>query len=129
MARSGAEAQRETAYSIGALLQVIAHAYARTPLDVADCAQTLASLVGNVPWLENLGVATAAGRIICATDKRSVGLNVADRPYLQAALRSHDFALSDYLINRVDQTPSLIAAFPVANESGTPNGVVLASVN
>jgi diguanylate cyclase (GGDEF)-like protein len=129
MARSGAEAQRETAYSIRALLQVIAHGYARTPLDVADCAQTLASLVGNVPWLENLGVATAGGRVICATDKRAVGLNIVDRPYFQAALHAHDFALSDYLINRVDQTPSLIAAFPAANESGTPNGVILASVN
>jgi diguanylate cyclase (GGDEF)-like protein len=129
LARNGAEAQRETAYSIRALLQVIAHAYARTPLDVADCAQTLASLVGNVPWLENLGVATAAGRITCATDRRAVGLNIADRPYFQAALRSHDFALSDYLINRVDQTPSLIAAFPAANEGGTTNGVILASVN
>jgi diguanylate cyclase (GGDEF)-like protein len=129
MARSGAEAQRETAYSIRALLQVIAHAYARTPLDVADCGQTLASLVGNVPWLENLGVASAGGRVICATDKRAVGLNIADRPYFQAALRLHDFALSDYLINRVDQTPSLIAAFPAANEGGIPSGVILASVN
>jgi len=129
MARGGAEAQRETAYSIRALLQVIAHAYARTPLDASDCARTLSGLIGNVPWLQNLGVATTAGRITCATDQRAVGLNIGDRPYFEAALRSRDFALSDYLINRVDQTPSLIAAFPVVNDGGTTSGVVLASVN
>jgi diguanylate cyclase (GGDEF)-like protein len=129
MARSGAEAQRETTYSIRALLQVIAHAYARTPLDAADCARTLTGLVGNLPWLHSLGIATTAGRITCATDQRAVGLNIADRPYFEAALRSRDFALSDYLINRVDQAPGLIAAFPAVNDGGTTNGVILASVN
>ncbi len=129
MARGGAEAQRGAAYSIRALLQVIAHAYARTPLDTADCTRMLTELIGNVPWLHSLGVAEPNGRITCATDQRAVGLNIGDRPYFQAALRSHNFALSDYLINRVDQTPGLIAAFPAVNEGGTTNGVVLASVN
>ncbi len=129
MARRGAESQRETAYSIRALLQVIAHAYATTRPDTADCARMLTGLIGNVPWLQNLGVATPDGRITCATDQRAIGLNIADRPYFQTALHSHEFALSDYLINRVDQTPTLIAAFPAVNEGGTTNGVILASVN
>jgi diguanylate cyclase (GGDEF)-like protein len=129
MARSGAEAQREITYSMRALLQVVAGVYARTALDAADCSHMFTDLTGNIPWLRSLGVATANGRIVCATDARAIGLNIADRPYFVEAMRSRDFALSDYLIDRVDRVPSLIAAFPAATEDGSIKGVVLAAIN
>jgi diguanylate cyclase (GGDEF)-like protein len=129
MARSGAEAQREITYSMRALLQVVAGVYAKTPLNTADCTHMFTDLTGNIPWLRSLGVATTNGRIVCATDARAVGLNIADRPYFAEALRSRDFALSDYLIDRVDHVPGLIAAFPAVTEDGSINGVVLAAIN
>ena len=58
-----------------------------------------------------------------------IGLNVSDRPHFQNALHSHDFALSDYLVHRVHQSPSLFATFPVIGDDGTVNGVVLAVIN
>jgi len=129
MARSGAEAQRETTYSIRALMQIVARIYARTPPDAADCAHTLTDVISNVPWLNTIGVAEIGGRVTCATDPRAVGLNVGDRPYFEEALRSRDFALSDYLINRVDFTPGLIAALPAVDDRGAAKRVILASVN
>jgi len=99
LAQSGVEAQREIVNSMRALLQVVARVYTLAP-DQADCNQTLADLTSNIPWLTGVAVAGRDGRIKCETDPRAVGLNVSDRPYFQNALRSHDFALSDYLINR-----------------------------
>ena len=129
LAHGGAEAQREIVYSMRALLQVVARLYARMLLDQADCKETLADVTSNIPWLRGLNVAGTDGRIKCATDPRGIGLNVADRPYFQNALHSRDFALSDYLISRVHQTPGLIATFPVVEDDGSLKGVVLASIN
>jgi len=129
LAHGGVEAQRQTVNSIRAVLQVVARAYARMAPDQADCDQTLAGLASNIPWLLGLNVAAPDGRITCATDRRAIGLNVSDRSYFQNALRSPDFALSDYLISRVHQTPILVASLPVLKSDGSLNAVVFGSID
>ena len=129
LAHGGVEAQRQTVNSIRAVLQVVARAYARMAPDQADCDQTLAGLANNIPWLLGLNVAAPDGRITCATDRRAIGLNVLDRSYFQNALRSPDFALSDYLISRVHQTPILVASLPVLKSDGSLNAVVFGSID
>ena len=129
LARRGAEAQRETIDSMRALLRVVARVYARMPLDQTDCNQTLADLTTNIAWLRGANIAGLDGRVKCATDPRAIGLNVADRTYFQNALHSRDFALSDYLISRVHQTPGLIATFPALRDDGSLAGIVLGSIN
>jgi diguanylate cyclase (GGDEF)-like protein len=129
LARRGAEAQRDIIYSVRALLQVLARVYARTPFDPATCNHYLTDMTGNVPWIQALSVADADGRIKCSTAQQAIGLNVSDRPHFQNALRSHDFALSDYLINRTHQLPMIVATFPAVTDNGSVNGVVLAAIN
>ncbi len=129
LARRGAAAQRETIYSVRALLQVLARFYARTPLETINCTQYLSDLAANVPWIRALSVAGVDGRIKCSTEPRAVGLNIEDRPHFQTALRTRDFALSDYLIAKIGQTPTLIAAFPAVADDGSITSVILASIN
>ena len=129
LARSGAEAQREVVYSIRALIQVIARVYAKMPPAADDCKRMLVELTGNIPWLRGVDIAGIDGRIKCATDPRALGLNVSDRAYFRHALVARAFALSNYLISRVHQTPGLIATFPIVADNGALGGVVLASVN
>src|SRR5580700_9891395 len=129
LARSGAESQREIIYSVRALLQIVARAYAKVPTEAANCNQYLTALTGNVPWIRGLSVAGADGRIKCSTESEVIGLNVSDRPHFQNALHSRDFALSDYLVNRLHQWPSLVATFPVIGDDDNVNGVVLAAIN
>jgi len=129
LARDGAVAQREIVYSMRALLQVAAHVYARMPPGQADCGRTLAEIAQSVPWLRGLAITDTDGRIVCATDLRALGLNVADRPYFANVLRARDFELSDYLINRVNQTPGLIATYPIVAGNGVLTGAVLGSIN
>ena len=129
LARGGAVAQRETVYSMRALLQVVARVYARMPPEPDDCSRTLADLTGNVPWLRGLNIVGADGRIKCAIDPRALGLNVSDREYFQNVQRTRDFELSDYLIGRVNQTPGLMATYPILDDEGRIHGVVLAALN
>lgn len=56
-------------------------------------------------------------------------MNVSDRPHIQKALHSRDFALSDYLINRIYQVPNLVATYPALADDGSVVGVVLAVIN
>ena len=129
LAHAGVGAQREIVNSMSALLQVVARVYTRMAPDQADCNQTLAALASNIPWLRGLNVAGPDGRIVCATDLRAIGLNVADRPYFQKALRTRDFALSDYLISRIHQTPGLIATYPAVKGDGSLDAIVFASID
>jgi len=129
LARRGAADQREIIYTTRALLEVVARTYARMPVDQADCNSYLRDLTRNVAWLHGLSVAGSDGKITCSTQPLAVGLNVADREYFQNALRSRDFALSDYMINQIKQAPSLIATYPAIRSNGDVAGVVMASIN
>jgi hypothetical protein len=129
LARRGIESQREIISSVRALLQIIGRVYAKMPADPEGCSQYLRALTGNVPWVRALSVAGTDGKIKCSTEVDAIGLNVSDRPHFQNALRTRDFALSDYMVNRVHQWPSLIATYPALGTDGTINGVVMAMTN
>ncbi len=129
LARRGAEAQHEVILSVRALLQIVARVYARTPFDPGECNQYLTSLAGNIPWIRTLSVAGTDGRIRCSTGAQAIGLNVGDRLHFQRALQSREFALSDYVISRLSQPPTIIGTFPAVKDDGTVAGVVLASIH
>ncbi len=129
LARRGAETQREVMASVRTLLLVIARVYADMPLEPSTCSKYLANLTSDVQWIRGISVAGTDGRIKCATDPMSVGLNVSDRPHFQNALTSLEFALSDYIISRTGQMPAVVASFPAVKDDGSLNGIVLAVIN
>jgi diguanylate cyclase (GGDEF)-like protein len=129
LARSGEVAQRDIVYSMRAMLQVVARLYSRTTLGRTDCNRIFTDLASNVPWLRGLGVAGNDGQIKCSSEGRANGYNVGDRSYFQDAISSHDFVLSDYLIDRVEKAPGLMAGYPLVAADGAPDGVLLASIN
>jgi len=129
LARSGADAQRGVVYSMRALLQLVAHAYAGTPQQLSDCNQTLNTLASNIPWIHALAIVGLDGRMKCSTNPRAVGLDVSDRPYFQSALHARDFMLSDYLTMRLQEVPTLVATFPILKPDGSIDGIVAAAVN
>jgi diguanylate cyclase (GGDEF)-like protein len=129
LAHRGVEAQREVIYSVRALLQLVSRVYSTVPLEQPGCDQYINDLTTNIPWIRDLSIATPDGRIKCSTQSMALGLNVSDRPHFQNALKSRDFALSDYMINQINQVPSLVGTFPVIAEDSLVKGVVLAVIN
>jgi diguanylate cyclase (GGDEF)-like protein len=99
------------------------------PTESSNCNQFMAALTTNIPWIRNLAVAGTDGRIKCSTDPTATGLNVSDRSYFQEALNSREFALSDYLISRVNQSPSVVATYPAIADDGTVDGIVMGVIN
>ena len=129
LARRGVQAQREIISSTRAILQIVSRVFAEVPIDRSNCRQYMAGLTAKIPWIRDLSVASTQGQIICSTEPTAIGLNVSDRPHFQNALRSREFALSNYLINRLNQVPSLVATLPVIGDDSTIKGVVLAVIN
>jgi diguanylate cyclase (GGDEF)-like protein len=129
LAHGGEAAQREIIHSMRAMLQVVARLYGPTLPDQTECNRTLTDLANNVPWLRGLGVAGNDGRVKCSSGGRANGFNIADRSYFQDALRSRDFVLSDYLINRIEREPGLMAGYPLIGDDGVARGALLASIN
>ena len=129
LARRGAEAQREIIASVRGLVQIVSRVYARTPIESSNCNQSLADLTINIPWIRSLSVASPDGRLKCSTDALALGLNVSDRAHFRKALQSRDFELSDYLINRFHDVPSVVATYPIVKDDGSLGGIVLAVIN
>jgi diguanylate cyclase (GGDEF)-like protein len=129
LARRGAESQRQIIYSVRSLLQIVSRVYVKMPLDSGNCNKYLADLTTNIPWIRDLSVASSDGRIKCSTQQSALGLNISDRPYFQTALSARDFALSDYMINRTNDVPSVVATYPLINDDGSVGGVVLGVIN
>jgi diguanylate cyclase (GGDEF)-like protein len=129
LARRGTESQREIIASVRALLQIVGRVYAKMPTDQDGCRAYLRTLTGNVPWIRALSIAGTDGQIKCSTEVDAIGLNISDRPHFQNALRTKDFALSDYMVNRLHQWPALIATYPAVGADGETEGIVMAMTN
>jgi diguanylate cyclase (GGDEF)-like protein len=129
LARRGAESQRQIIYSVRSLLQIVSRVYAKESFDSANCNQYLADFATNIPWIRDLSIASSDGRIRCSTQTSALGLNVADRSHFQTALTAHDFALSDYMISRATDVPSVVATYPITRDDGALAGVVMALIN
>jgi diguanylate cyclase (GGDEF)-like protein len=129
MAQRAAEAQEETIASVRALLQIVASVYVKMPFDAEGCSRFLSNLTGNSPRVRVLSIAGTNGQIKCSTEARAIGLNIGDRPHFQRALRAREFVLSDYIISRTQQVPTMFAAVPAIGDDGAVDGVVLASIS
>jgi diguanylate cyclase (GGDEF)-like protein len=127
LSQRGSEAQSEIVNATRAMLQVVARAYPSIGPTPESCAAFLSGFATDVPWLAGLSIVGANDRIFCATRASSVGLDVSDRDYLGAARQSGGFVLSGYLVERVNNHPAVIAAYPAAGKAGAV--VILASID
>jgi hypothetical protein len=125
LARRGVESQRDIVYSVRALLQIVSRLYARIPLDTPGCNEYIADLTANIPWIRSLSIASTDGRINCSSESLAIGLNLSDRRHFRNALTSREFALSDYLIDRLDHVPSLVATLPIIKDDGSLKAMLL----
>jgi hypothetical protein len=128
LARRGAESQRQIIYSVRSLLQIVSRV-AKMPLDSSTCNRHLADLMTNIPWIRDLSIASDDGRIKCSTQPLALGLNVSDRSHFQSVVTSREFALSDYMISRANDVPSVVASYPIVKDDGALGGVVMAVIN
>ncbi len=129
VARHSADAQREVISSVETILKSEAFIRASAGGVGRSCDVLRASLPSSLPWIRTLLIAGSEGRIQCSTNNMYVGLDLSDRPYFQQAQETGRFVLSDFLLARPAQMPTVMAVYPVSALSGEAGAVVLATVN
>ncbi|TAK07351.1 MAG: EAL domain-containing protein [Candidatus Manganitrophaceae bacterium] len=97
--------------------------------DAAACSRLFAELVKAYPYYITFGVAKANGDLLCNSVPIKGSPNVADRNYIQRALRTRALAASDYQVGRITGKPSVNFAYPVLDDAGQIGGVVVAALD
>ncbi len=93
--------------------------------DGAACSALMAELLTRSRGYSTFGAFDANGDQFCNAVPVATAVNVSDRPYVQAAIRTRDFALGEFTIGRASGKPVLPAAYPVLAQDGEVAGVVV----
>ena len=127
LAERTADTQREVVESVATVLK--STAYIRAAGGIAlSCDLMRASLPLNLPWIRNVMVVGADGRVQCSVRNTPVGLDISDRPYFKKARESRDFVFSDFLIAKTIDMPMVMAAYPVSAINPEQDSVVVAGI-
>ena len=123
LAQEGADKQNEYLATARTFLQVIARSYPAFGGSDEACGQFVAKLAPGLPWAKAISVAAPNGRIVCSNNPSALGLDISDRSHFQAAIRTGDFVVSEYLYGRRVQLPSLFTAYPHFAADGSVEAV------
>ncbi len=123
LARQGMAAQNEAIVSVRAFLQVAASAHGLMTTRGERCDSFLSSAVRQVSWLKNMSFVEPGGRIICSSNVDAIGIDLSRTPHFTQAMKTGEFALSDYYVGRLTG-PTLLAALPHRAPDGSIDLVV-----
>jgi signal transduction histidine kinase len=98
-------------------------------LDPSSCRQRLAGLQAKFPVFKGVAVSDRSGKVLCSGLPHPEGMTNTDRPWFIRALKTKDFVISEYLIGRITQKPTLIVAQPALDRSGQVTSVLSAGLN
>lgn len=129
LARQGAERQGEVVAEARALLRVVARTGVTRMNAPEECGRFLADVVVDVPWIKGLSVVGPSGRIACSTFPNAVGVDLSDRDYIQRAIATGGFVMSDYVVGRMVGEPTIVAALPTRRADGEIQAVIIAGID
>ncbi|MDG5493576.1 response regulator [Niveispirillum sp. BGYR6] len=109
-------------------VQRVVTVVARQPPGEAECAARLSPLKETQPWLSNLLVTDAEGKVLCGTAAAGAVQSVAGRDYFRQAMMTGQPVTSGYLRALSDGRSILVYAHPIMGKDGKPGGVVLAGL-
>src|ERR1700759_4699156 len=129
LAHHSADTQREVISSVQTVLKSAAYIRSSAGGLMRTCDILRASVPANMPWIRNILLVGADGRVQCSTGNSYAGIYLGDRPYLKQAIATHDFVVSDFLLARGGNNAVVIAAYPVSAITPDSDAVVLASMS
>ena len=128
--RVGAERFRDAIDEARTTLDLLSH----VPAVVGDrpeaCREFLMSTQEGRTWATGFFVVDAAGRIVCSTIDRTVGLDVSRRDWYRKTITAGAFTVSDFYVTLTRKKPTVAAARPIANaRSGQPPLVLMVDLD
>src|SRR2546425_198608 len=95
----------------------------------AACHTLLAARMRETTYYANIGVADLNGNLVCSAVPLSGEVNVADRSYFWRAVTTADFAVGEYLVDRVTGKGAITFGYPVLDAPGHVTGAVYAALD
>jgi diguanylate cyclase (GGDEF)-like protein len=128
LAQRGTAAQSEIIDSTRAVLQVMARAYIALADRGQNCSAFLSGFATDVPWIGAFSIVGPGDRIACSTRATAAGIDVSDRDYVRKARETRNFVLSEYLVERTNDKPVIMAAYPALGQDQHVDAIILAPV-
>jgi GGDEF domain-containing protein len=125
LAHQGVAAQNEAIVSVRAFMQVAASAHGLMTTRGDRCDSFLTDAARQVAWLKSLSLVDPDGRIVCSSNPDVIGVNVSRLPHFARAMKTGEFALSDYFVGKV-LGPTLLTALPHHGSDGAIDVIVSA---
>ena len=97
--------------------------------DPAECQTLLAALLKQYSLYANLGAADLNGDVWCSAVPFADRVNIADRAYFQRVESTNDFAVGEYQIGRITGQATLNFGYPVLDDAGERQGIVIAALD
>lgn len=95
-----------------------------------QCSRFLANVLKLNSNYVNIGAPRADGELLCNARALKRTINVYDRPYIQQAIATQSFSISEFQIDRATKLTSINFAYPVLNsENSNLVGLVVAVVS
>jgi diguanylate cyclase (GGDEF)-like protein len=111
------------------LLNLIADLPQVRELDAHDCDTLLKDLLfGNLNYA-NFGVIRPNGEVACSGMRTDLPVNLGDREYFRAVIKTNRLSIGDYQIGRLTNKPVQVIAQPILNAERQVQGVVYAALN
>ncbi len=99
-------------------------------MNEAGCADYVADLRPDLPYLTGLTVLDSRGRFRCGFARPPAAEdNFADRPYFNEALATHAAVIGEYADGRISGRPVLPIAMAMRDATGHAQGVLVASLD
>lgn len=95
----------------------------------AECSLLLADVQRTRPWAVGFHVLDTTGMIVCSSARETIGVNLADRPYVQQAIARGEFVAGDFIVGRQSGVPMIGSAMPVFGKSGELRRVIVATIS
>ncbi|MBI4498822.1 MAG: GAF domain-containing protein [Chloroflexi bacterium] len=116
------EAARQLLVALGQFPAVRTH-------DPAACSALFADVLEEYPFYTGLSAARPDGEVFCSAVPPPGPLNIRDRAYFQRALATREFAIGEYVIGRITGKPVLTFAYPVLDDAGQVQSVVVTALD
>ena len=129
LARVTAAQHEQTLESAQQLLVTLAQLPEVRSGDAVRCSALMARFLREFPSYTNFSVADMSGRSTCSAAPSNPPVSVADRDYFQRVVRTRDFAVGQYQVGRASGKPMIPIAYPVVDDAGAIQGVLISGVD
>jgi PAS domain S-box-containing protein len=119
--------QRAVDTARGTLLAVARMPTVRT-FDSAGCIEELGAIVTATDLWANLGAVHLDGKMYCSAFPMPGAINLADRPFVQGAIRTGDVASGTHVVSRVRGIGAFGFGYPVRDDVGRMIAITFASL-